>query len=206
MSQPGSSPSIQSLERADLVRLKEFTDREIGAGYYSTNELEDIYERSRASGPHGEDVMCSRILKDGDEILGVRFTFPPGRWNKGKGSGLNVTKWPHSLDRTGYFQSLFLSDKVQGQGWGAKLSLASIESLREIGARGVVCHSWKESPNNSSTKYLEKMGFERVAEHPLYWKDVDYCCTRCLKPPCQCTAIEMYYEIPSANAQGRSSL
>lgn len=201
-----SGPSIQSLERADLTRLKEFTDREIGAGYYSASELEDIFKRSMAHTPTGQDVMCSRILKDGDEIQGVRFTFPPGRWNKGKGSGLNPDKWPHDLDHTGYFQSLFLSGKVQGQGWGAKLSLDSIESLRAVGARGVVCHSWKESPNNSSSKYLLKMGFKPISEHPLYWKDVDYCCTRCLKPPCQCTAIEMYYEIPGVNTPDRGSL
>lgn len=191
----GAGPAIYRLERSDLERLKEFTDVQIGAGYYSMKELEDIFDRSFALSPDGEMQMCSRILKDGDEILGVRFTYPPGKWSHGKGSGLQVAKWPHGLDQTGYFQSLFLSEKVQGQGWGAKLSLDSIEVLKRVGARGVVCHSWKESPFNSSTKYLEKMGFEKIGEHPLYWQHVDYNCTRCLKPPCQCTAIEMYKSI-----------
>jgi GNAT superfamily N-acetyltransferase len=202
------------LKEKDLGRLKAFTDRAIGAGYYSEAELKDIFQRSSVNG-----VMCSFLLvgreagpgrPDGDrpatsagsttvaagEILGVRFTYPPGKWSHGKGEGLSPDQWPQPKSETAYFQSLFLSDKIQGQGYGSKLSQVSIDVLKEIGAKGVVCHSWKESPGGSSTKYLEKMGFQRIKEHPLYWQHVDYNCTRCLKPPCQCTAIEMYYEIP----------
>lgn len=195
------------LTEKDLGRLKAFTDRAIGAGYYSEAELRDIFHRSSLNG-----VMCSFLLVDGSsetdgpgrgdrknsagEILGVRFTYPPGNWSQGKGEGLSPNQWPQPKSDTAYFQSLFLSDKIQGQGFGAKLSQASIDVLKEIGAKGVVCHSWKESPGGSSTKYLKKMGFQKIKEHPLYWQHVDYNCTRCLKPPCQCTAIEMYYEIP----------
>jgi GNAT superfamily N-acetyltransferase len=186
------------LTEKDLGRLKAFTDLAIGAGYYSEAELKDIFQRSSANG-----VMCSFLLVGradglgpGGEILGVRFTYPPGNWSHGKGEGLSPDQWPQPKSETAYFQSLFLSDKIQGQGYGSKLSQASIDVLKEIGAKGVVCHSWKESPGGSSTKYLEKMGFQKIKEHPLYWQHVDYNCTRCLKPPCQCTAIEMYYEIP----------
>lgn len=187
------------LRREDLGRLKEFTDRAIGAGYYSNTEIEDIFCRSIPTNttPEGAaNKMCSFLLKKDGEIFGVRFTFPPGRWSHGKGQGLTPSKWPFAMNETAYFQSLFLDDRVQGQGWGARLSEKSAEVLREIGARGIVCHSWKESPGGSSTKYLLKMGFQPITEHPLYWQHVDYNCTRCLKPPCQCTAIEMYYEIP----------
>jgi GNAT superfamily N-acetyltransferase len=190
------------LSEKDLGRLKAFTDLAIGAGYYSEAELKDIFHRSSSNG-----VMCSFLLvgagpttaageSSAGEILGVRFTYPPGNWSHGKGEGLSPDQWPQAKSETAYFQSLFLSDKIQGQGYGSKLSQASIDVLKEIGAKGVVCHSWKESPGGSSTKYLEKMGFQKIKEHPLYWQHVDYNCTRCLKPPCQCTAIEMYYEIP----------
>ncbi|CAN5583309.1 hypothetical protein BH10BDE1_BH10BDE1_34240 [soil metagenome] len=189
------APTIHPLNRADLKSLQEFTDLTIGAGYYSAKELEEIFDRSSSKDSHGVSHMCSLLLKNGEEILGVRFTYPPGKWNHGKGKGLDPSTWPHPLEKTGYFQSLFLSDKTQGQGWGSRLSMASIEVLKKLGARGVVCHSWKESPFNSSSKYLEKLGFKKVAEHPLYWAEVDYNCTRCLKPPCQCTAVEMYYEM-----------
>lgn len=195
--------SIEPLRESDLPKLKAFTDQAIGEGYYSFAELEDIFKRSCVNGDTTK--MCSLLLKSkpapkadpstGDEIFGVRFTYPPGNWNHGKGRGLNPEKWPHALKDTAYFQSLFLSEKIQGKGWGSKLSEASIAVLKKIGAKGVVCHSWKESPGNSSSKYLLKMGFKPISEHPLYWSEVDYNCTRCLKPPCQCTAIEMYYEI-----------
>jgi len=181
---------IEELKLSDLPALKQFTDREIGSGYYTEAEIEEIFRKSQKNGH-----MCSFVLKKNDEIFGVRFTYPPGNWSHGKGDGLSVDKWPFSLQDTAYFQSLFLSSKVQGQGWGGKLSAQAIQVLKEIGAKGIVCHSWKESPNNSSSKYLEKMGFEKIAEHPLYWQYVNYNCTICGKPPCQCTAIEMYLKL-----------
>lgn len=182
---------IQPLEKSNLQALREFTDREIGAGYYSAAELEDIYQRSVKSG-----VMYSLVLLDDKgAIQGARITYPPGQWEHGKGKGLSPSKWPHALDQTAYFQSLFMSDTLRGQGWGGRLSQEALRILRQAGAKGVVCHSWKESPDNSSTRYLQKLGFEAIAEYPLYWKDVNYNCTRCLKPPCLCTAVEMYFDL-----------
>jgi predicted N-acetyltransferase YhbS len=183
--------SIRELRRGDLEPLRHFTDREIGAGYYSAAELDAIFERSRKDGTMYSLLLCD----EGGAIQGVRFTYPPGQWSRGKGQGLNPALWPHEKSETGYFQSLFLAGKLQGQGWGGKLSREAIRLLRSAGAKGVVCHSWKESPNDSSTKYLAKLGFEKIADHPLYWKDVDYNCTRCLKPPCRCTATEMYLDL-----------
>lgn len=174
----------------DLEKIRMFADREIGAGYYSQDELKKIFEKSKAG-----STMCSLQLIEDDEIQGIRISYPPGQWDSGKGKGLHPEKWPHPLSQTAYFQSVFLSDRIQGQGWGGRLSKEALRLLREAGAKGVVCHSWKESPNNSSSRYLQKLGFEVVAEHPLYWKDVDYRCTRCGDPPCQCTAQEMYLDL-----------
>jgi ribosomal protein S18 acetylase RimI-like enzyme len=175
----------------DLQAIKTFTDREIGEGYYSLAELEDIFNRSQKNG-----VICSLVLENDDqEIHGVRISYPPGQWKKGKGRGLNPQKWPHSLNETAYFQSVFLSAEAQGHGWGGKLSKVALERLHATGAKGVVCHAWKESPNNSSTKYLKKLNFKSVGEHPKYWHDVDYRCIRCGDPPCQCTAEEMYLDL-----------
>ncbi len=184
--------AIRTLELNDLPELKRFTDKEIGEGYYSSAELEDIFQRSSSNG-----IMCSLVLVDREnsEILGVRISYPPGHWRHGKGHGLVPEKWPHSIDQTAYFQSLFLASSVQGQGWGGKLSRESLIRLKEAGAKGVVCHSWKESPHNSSTRYLQKLGFQVVAEHKEYWRDVQYDCTRCKKPPCRCTALEMYLSL-----------
>lgn len=183
--------NIRPFQSADLERIQQFTDQEIGKGYYSLEELRDILARSQKG-----RVMCSLLLENSEgRVLGVRISYPPGHWEHGKGHGLHPERWPHPQDQTAYFQSLFLSPEVQGQGWGSKLSLQSLKLLKEAGARGVVCHSWKESPHNSSSRYLQKLGFEIIADHPLYWKDVQYNCTRCLKPPCQCTAQEMYLDL-----------
>lgn len=179
------------MREGDLGPIRRFTDREIGAGYYSAEEIHAIYQRSQKSG-----VMFTLVLVDeSGKILGVRITYPPGQWESGKGKGLHPSMWPHPKTETAYFQSLYLSDELRGQGWGGKLSMEALKILREAGAKGVVCHSWKESPNNSSTRYLQKIGFTKIAEHPLYWADVDYNCTKCLKPPCQCTAQEMYLDL-----------
>lgn len=189
------SYAIEALQQSELGALKSFTDRSIGQGYYSAQELEDIFERSFGVDATGTKHMCSFLLKEAGKILGVRITYPPGLWNHGKGKGLTQQKWPFQLSQTAYFQSLFLDESTQGKGLGAKLSAKSLEVLKSLGARGVVCHSWKESPHNSSSRYLEKMGFVVLAEHPKYWKDVDYNCTRCGSPPCQCTALEMYLRL-----------
>lgn len=80
------------------------------------------------------------------------------------------------------------------QGWGKRMSLQAIELLKEAGAQAIATHSWKESPQDSSGKYLRSLGFRSVALHPFYWKEVDYICTRCGKP-CLCTAEEMILKL-----------
>lgn len=182
---------VRALSQSDLRSVKLFTDREIGLNYYSESELAEIFDRSQADG-----IMCSLILENAlGEIKGIRISYPPGHWDHGKGRGLKPELWPHSLIETAYFQSLFLAKDVQAEGWGGKLSRAAIQQLIEAKAKGIVCHAWKESPHNSSRRYLQKLGFKEITDHPLYWKDVNYNCTRCLKPPCQCTAVEMYLDL-----------
>jgi ribosomal protein S18 acetylase RimI-like enzyme len=180
---------IHELIEDDLLQLKSFTDSEIGAGYYSAGELGEIFEKSQLGGR-----TASLVLKRQDQICGVRLSYPHGR-SHGKGRGLSPRSWPYPQSETAYFQSLFLAPEVQAAGWGVKLSQASAEILRKMGACGILCHSWKESPHNSSRRYLDKMGFELIAEHPLYWQHVNYNCPRCLTPPCQCTAQEMYLRL-----------
>src|SRR5437868_6817107 len=130
---------IRPMKKEDISAIKRFTDREIGEGYYSVQALSDVYQRSQAA-----RVMCSLVLEDSNgEIAGMRLTYPPGKWEHGKGRGLEPAKWPHSLNETAYFQSLFLASKLQGLGWGGKMSKQALAILKDIGAKGVVCHSWK---------------------------------------------------------------
>ncbi|MGE0633195.1 MAG: GNAT family N-acetyltransferase [Pseudobdellovibrionaceae bacterium] len=191
-----SELQIREMKSSDLPAIKNFTDRAIGVDYYSMSDLEDIFRRSSALGADKTDTMCSLVLADSqNQIFGVRITYPPGKWEKGKGKGLTPEKWPFPLNKTAYFQSLFIDPSIQSKGFGKKMSLQAISVLKKMGAKAIVCHSWKDSPNDSSGKYLRSLGFKVVATHPDYWKDVDYLCTRCGNPPCRCTAEEMLLEL-----------
>ncbi len=178
--------TIRPFTLDDVEKVRLFTDRAIGTNYYAADELREIYKKSLKNGQE-----CTLVLEDekGD-VRGVRITYPPGNWQKGKGKGLNPAKWQVPLEETAYFQSLFVDPALTGEGWGKKLSFAAIEILKKLKAKAIVTHSWKESPHDSSGRYLRSLGFRLVATHPLYWKEVDYVCTRCGKP-CLCTAEEM---------------
>lgn len=177
---------IRELKENDLIAVKAFTDGTIGKNYFSVEELQECFSKSLSQG-----VMCSFVLVDEqDQIHGFRLAYPPGTWSKGKGSVLRADLWKVPLDKVAYFQSLFLASDAQGQGWGPLLSEAAITAFRKLGAEAIVTHAWKESPNNSSIRYLSKFGFESVATHPEYWIDVDYECVRDGRP-CRCTAEEM---------------
>ena len=177
---------------SDIPLVKKFTDENVGTGYYTETELQEYQKQSISK----EGKNCSFILYDEIKktVHGLRLAFPPGNWNHGKGSNLRSDLWPTVLDKTAYFQSLFVSSELQGQGWGPKLSQTSLEIFKKIGAEGVVAHCWKESPNNSSLRYLQNMGFKKIIEHPLYWINVDYVCSLDGKP-CRCTAIEMHLSL-----------
>ena len=175
---------IAPMQTEMIAAVKKFTDEQIGHGYYSPEKIAGILQRSQG---------CSFVLIDENgTIWGVRLTFPPGAWLDLPriGECIAPEAWPCGKEEAGYFQSLFLHPQVQKQGWGGRMSEASLKALKGLGARAVVCHSWKESPGNSSQKYLLKMGFKAVKEYENFWKPVDYTCTRCGKP-CLCTAVEM---------------
>lgn len=180
---------IKPFLQSDVQAVQIFTDAEIGKGYYSVDELLENQKKSVAA--HG--TICSFLLIDEatDTVKGLRLAFPPGNWSHGKGGQLRADLWPFPIEQTAYFQSLFLARDVQGHGWGPRLSQESITAFKKLHARGIATHSWLQSPNNSSVKYLEKMGFKKIIEHPLYWVNVDYVCTLDGKP-CRCTAVEMY--------------
>jgi ribosomal protein S18 acetylase RimI-like enzyme len=187
------SLTIRELEEKDLASVKTFTDQAIGKNYYSLAELQSIYNQSILN-----DRMCSFVLADPldqtQSIRGIRICYPPGRWAKGKGSKIRPDLWGVDLQNCAYFQSLFVDERLRGQGWGPKLSEVAIGRLRQLGAKAIICHSWVESPGDSSGKYLRSLGFQPVIQHPQYWKEVDYICTRDGNP-CMCTAEEMILKL-----------
>lgn len=187
---------IRAMQSSDLPQVKSFTDRAIGMNYYALDELAGIFERSSKEGRCASLVLVSKT----NEVFGVRLSYPPGNWESGKGRGLCPQRWRVGLNETAYFQSLFIDPALTSQGWGKKMSLLSISILKSMGAKAVVTHSWRESPEDSSGRYLRSLGFEHIQSHPLYWFEVDYQCTRCGKP-CVCTADEMILYIENLKAQ-----
>lgn len=176
----------------DIPSTKKFTDTAVGQGYYSIQELIENQKKSIAA----DGTICSFVLIDDvtKKVCGLRLAYPPGQWSHGKGAALRSDLWPTQMNETAYFQSLFVAPDLQGQGWGPQLSERSITIFKKLGAKGIVAHCWKESPNNSSLRYLQNLGFKEIIEHPLYWFNVSYACTRD-GWPCRCTAIEMYLGI-----------
>lgn len=179
---------IDPLDKSNLHEIKEFCDREIGLNYYSIEDLEEIHEKSNLNGSNS-----SLILYYNEKIAGIRFTYMPTKWTKMKGSnGLTMDKWGGlKREELGYFQSMFITKELMGLSLGPLLSNLSIFQLKKAGAKGVLTHCWKESPNNTSKKYLVKIGFKVIKEHPLYWHEINYECSLCGKEKCKCTAIEM---------------
>lgn len=183
---------IREFLKKDIKNVKLFCDVNIGKDYYSESELENNQQRSVKNG-----IVTSFLLVDENDdstIHGLRLCYPPGQWDHGKGNKISPELWGFQKEELGYFQSLFLSKEAQGLGWGPKLSMKAISALRELGAKGILTHCWKESPSNSSFKYLDKIGFKVLKEHPDYWIDLDYECARD-GYPCRCTAIEMILEL-----------
>lgn len=164
-----------------------FSDLNIGSGYYKKKDVETLMARN-------QPINTSFLLIDeAGQIRGIRVSFPPGKWIDLVGpERLFLDRWSHLPEKVGYFKSLFVDKDLQGQGWGPKLSETSIQQMKKCGAEAVVTHSWNESPNNSSTRYLETIGFKTLGKHSKFWEKVDYLCTGCNVKPCTCAADEMY--------------
>lgn len=179
-----------ALTKNHLSEVKAFTDQWIGKDYYEIDELREIYDASLILGPQGEE-SCSYLAVVDGELAGVRLSFAPGKWESLITRGLTPKDWGIPFEDMAYFKSLFVAEKFQGKGIGISLSQKSLEGLRRGGAKGVLCHSWLESPGNSSQRYLKKFGFVEVTQHPKFWFPIDYDCTRCAPERCICTASEM---------------
>ena len=181
---------IRPLEESDLKNVQLFTDQWIGKDYYSYSELKDAFGKGKK-----ESLNASFIALSGDEVVGVRLTYAPGTWIEPSTEifkkGLSTREWKVSPLKMGYFKSLFVHGDYQGRGIGKDLSNKALSVLKEMGAEAVLCHSWMESPQNTSQRYLLKMGFQKIKEHPKFWYEIDYFCPRCGPSRCICTAGEM---------------
>lgn len=175
---------IQTLKQEHIPEIIQFSNKWIGKNYYTAKDLQEIIEGSG-------DESCSFIVIDKGNLAAIRLSYAPGLWPEKLMKKCSPRLWKVSEQEAGYFKSLFIHGDYQGKGLGSKLSEMSVKKMQQQGAKAVVCHSWLESPGNSSQKYLLKFGMEVVVDHPNFWEDVDYLCSGCEVKPCICTAREM---------------
>ena len=173
----------------DADAVAALAERLMGRGYYSADQVRDMLARSTC-----DDRVYSYVAVDGAEAVGARFSLPPGAWSGGRGRGLSPDRWPVPLPDCGYFQTSFVDPAHRGRGIGPALARLALDDLRRAGARAVIAHAWKESPDDSARRYLSRLGFVAVCEHPEYWVEVDYVCPRDGQP-CRCTAVEMVLDL-----------
>jgi GNAT superfamily N-acetyltransferase len=186
--------TIRAMTPADAGPVSALADRLIGDAYYTPESVAETIKLSTSNGQ-----PFSYLALANEEPVAFRFVLPPGRWDHGRGEGLAPERWPARLEETAYFQSCFVDQAMMGHGIGRRLAHRALADLKAAGARAVVAHSWKESPHGSSLRYLTRLGFEPVAEHPEYWVDVDYTCALDGKP-CRCTAIEVALDLTAWEA------
>ena len=170
----------------DIRMVRIFTDKNIGRNYFTEQDLRLILDKSKGT---------SFLAKHNTRIVGIRLTYAPGQWIGSFSKRLSQDKWGVSPEKTAYFQSLFIDPVFSGRGIGPALSQKSIEALKKQKTEAIVCHSWLESPRDSSMRYLTKLGFKTVETYDAYWSDKDYLCTGCNTRPCSCSAAEMILEL-----------
>jgi len=179
-------PKIHNLNEIDIIKVKQFTDQWIGKNYFSEIDLKKVVGLSIK-----DSYNASFLASEDNELVGIRLTYAPGFWVNKFLEGISPDLWKVDQQKVAFFKSLFIKKDYQGKGLGKKLSNESIKVLKQMGAKAIVCHSWLESPNDSSRRYLHKMGFEKIKEYPQFWNDLNYECIRCSPKKCVCTAVEM---------------
>ncbi|MCB0391930.1 MAG: GNAT family N-acetyltransferase [Bdellovibrionales bacterium] len=179
--------TIMPINQQHWSQIINLSDVNFGPNYIKLDDLSQYF----GSKQH-KNALCSFVLANkGGEVKGFRITFAPGHWPKNLLDKSLYQKWPYALDEVAYFKTLLVDSILQGQGWGPKLTQLSINELIKMGTKAIVCHSWKESPNNSSQRYLLKMDFKPIGEIKNFWQDKEYFCLGCQQTACICTAIEM---------------
>ena len=167
-----------------IPQIITLADREFGKGYCDTDSLKKWIQLNNPSYSLG-------LIDEQKNLHGFRITFPAGSWLHFMGDKCATKLWNLPTEGVAYFKSIVISHQLQGLGWGPQLSKETIKVLTDISNTAIVCHSWKESPYNSSVRYLSKLGFRPIAEHKNFWSDANFFCSKCQTPPCQCTALEM---------------
>jgi ribosomal protein S18 acetylase RimI-like enzyme len=180
---------IREISVFDIQKVIDFADKWIAKNHFKRMQLRDFLMKGIR-----EDINASFLALDNEKVIGLRLTFAPGEWiNEDHELTLSPHLWHIDKDSVAYLKSLFIDKEYQGMGIGKILSEKSISAVKAMGAKGIVCHSWVESPRNLSRKYLDKMNFKAINLHENFWSFKDHTCAKCTPRQCECSACEMLH-------------
>ena len=179
------------LDQSFLAPLNLLSDEVFGRDYLLQIGVEDDWEKiAQLVNP------ISFCVVKGGGLCAARISYPPGQW-----SHLSAFKksqpelWPFSPEDVGYFKLSMVHPAHRKKGLGKDMANFAIAGMRSMGAKGVVTHSWNQSPGGASAQYVSRLGFEKVAETEGFWSEYAYDCNECQNDPCLCTASEMFLKL-----------
>ncbi|MEO0337140.1 MAG: GNAT family N-acetyltransferase [Pseudomonadota bacterium] len=179
------------LQKSFLGAINVLGDQIFGDDYLLQIGLEDDWEKiAQLLHP------VSMVVAKESHICAVRISYPPGQWGHLMAYKKSHPElWPSPSEQVAYFKLSMVHPDHRNQGLGREMANLAVGSLKSLGAKGVVTHSWNESPGGSSAGYVNKLGFHKIAEIPGFWAEYIYSCLECNQDPCECTASEMYLAI-----------
>lgn len=179
---------IKQLEPQYFLAVIELANQVHGDKYLNLTDLQQMHLQGIKMGINASFIA----LNTQQNVVGYRVSFAAGQWQTDKWCSQSL--WPVDLADMAYFKSVAVSAVERGQGIGSKMLLASIQALRQQGAKAGLAHIWRQSPDNSAERYFTRAGGTILAIHPERWRHlsetIGYTCPMCDKL-CQCSAAEM---------------
>jgi ribosomal protein S18 acetylase RimI-like enzyme len=178
---------IRPISVFDIQKIVDFADQWIAENYYKKSQLRALLMKGVR-----EDVNASFVALDKNKIIGFGLAFAPSEWiTQDDEFNLSSHLWNVPSDDVAYLKNLVVDKNYQGLGIGRAILDKTTQAVKDMGAKAIVCHSWVESPKNTSRKYFDKMNFKPVNLHDNFWYFKDYICAKYSPRKCDCSACEM---------------
>lgn len=190
------TPSLQlaQLEPEHFERVIELGNDIHGDHYLTSEIISKIYQKSVAG-----KVNCSLVMLDPargkklDKLVAFRLTYAPGNWDLDEWCSPEL--WDLPIHQLCYFKSSTVDTDYLRTGIATKMLTASIESAKLLGAKGGICHTWMQSPENAAYQYFIRCGGKLLKTHPNRWLEDSYAGYQCVACSafdyCRCDAGEM---------------
>ena len=109
-------------------------------------------------------------------------------------------KYKYDKKDVGFIILIATDEKYRRQGIAKKLLKKALKSQKESGAKAVGVFAWQGSPENSSERFFEANGFDKIEMHISPWLTISkelgpegYWCPVCGNP-CKCDDLEMMFD------------